>query len=76
MWWVINLVLNVWLLGSLLLGCSDLRLLGNLLLGRFILRPCRRCSDHLLLALITESLNKGLQSVSGGGGEVACKQKQ
>jgi hypothetical protein len=64
MWLVIN-VLELWLLGpsslrllrSLLLGRSELRLLGSLLLGRF---------GHLLLALVVQSLKKGLLLVSGG----------
>jgi hypothetical protein len=64
MWLVISLLnlrllgpSGLRLLGSLLLGRSDLRLLGSLQLGR---------SGHLLLALIVQSLKKGLMLVSGG----------
>jgi hypothetical protein len=60
MWLVISLVLNVQLLGSLLLGHSDLRLLGSLILGRSDLQPRRPCSGHLLLTLIIQSLKKDL----------------
>jgi hypothetical protein len=60
---VISLILDVRLLGSLLLGLSILRFLRSLLLGRSELRAR---SSHLLLALIVESLKKGLLSVSGG----------
>jgi hypothetical protein len=66
MWLVISLILNIQLLGSLLLGCSVLWFLGSLLLGHFDLRSCRSRSNHLLLALIIQSLKKGLLSMSGG----------
>jgi hypothetical protein len=63
MWLVINL-LNLWLVGHLLLGRSDLRLLESLLVGCSDLHPRRPCSGHLLLALVIQSLKKGLLSVS------------
>jgi hypothetical protein len=59
-------LLDLWLLGSLLLGCSDVRLLQSLLFGRSDLWPCRPCSGHLLVALVVQSLKKGLLSLSGG----------
>jgi hypothetical protein len=65
MWLVISL-LDLQLLGSLLLDHSDLRLLGSLLLGCSDLWPRRPHFGHLLLALIVQSLKKGLLSVSGG----------
>jgi hypothetical protein len=63
LWLVISLILDVWLHMSLLLGHSILQLLGSLLLGCSDLQPH---SIHLLLALIIQSLNKVLLSVSGG----------
>jgi hypothetical protein len=72
LWLVINL-LDLLLLRSLLLGHSDLRLLGNLLVGCSDLRPCRPCSDYLLLALIVQSLKKGLLSMTGGQSALQTK---
>jgi hypothetical protein len=66
MWLVISLLLDLRLLGSLLLGHSDLWLLESLLLGRSDLLPHRLRSSHLLLALVDQSLKKGLLSVLGG----------
>jgi hypothetical protein len=68
MWLIISL-LNLWLLGpsslrllgSLLLRRSNLWLLESLQLGHYDLRPR---SGHLLLALIVQSLKKGIMSVS------------
>jgi hypothetical protein len=70
LWFIISL-LELRLLGpstlrllrSLLLGHSDLRLLGSLLLGR---------SGHLLLALVIQSLKKGICRCWEA--EVPCKQ--
>jgi hypothetical protein len=62
MWLVIHILGRV-PLRSLLLGPSDLWLLGSLLLGRSDLWLLRRL---LLGCLIFQSLKKGLLSVSGG----------
>jgi hypothetical protein len=70
MWLVISLVLDLRPLESLLLGRYNLRLLGKLLLGHSVLRPC---SIHLLLARVIQSLNKGLLSVSGGRSALQTK---
>jgi hypothetical protein len=70
MWLVISLILNLWPLGSLMLGRYDLRLLGSLLLGRSVLRPR---FVHLLLACIIQSLNKGPVSLSGGRSALQTK---
>jgi hypothetical protein len=69
---VTSLVLDIRLLGSLLLGYSDLWLLGSLLLGcsdLWLLRNLgshRPRSGHLLLTPVVQSLKKGLLSKSGG----------
>jgi hypothetical protein len=60
---VISLILNVWLLGSLLLGRSVLWLLGSLVLGHSDIQPR---FGHLLLAHVVQSLKKGFLLVSGG----------
>jgi hypothetical protein len=70
---VISLILDVWLLGSLLLGRSVLWLLRSLLLGRSDLRPRRPRSGYLLLALVVQNLKKGLLSVSGGRSALKTK---
>ncbi len=77
MWLVINLVLDVRLLGSLLMGHSDVWLLGSLLLGCsnvWLLRGfLLGRSDHLLLALIKQSPKKSLLLVSGGRSALQTK---
>jgi hypothetical protein len=71
MWLVTSLILDVWLLGSLLLGRPDLRLLRSLLLVRSEVRlprnlRSRRPHSGHLLALVVQSPKKSLLSVSGG----------
>jgi hypothetical protein len=81
---VISLVHDIRFLGSLLLGHSILWLLGSLLLGRSELQPhsnhlllgrseLQPCSGHLLLALIVQSLKKGLLLVSRGRSALQTK---